>query len=355
MERSAIISIPGIRKKDSSVQVLQVHKASFIEDQEDDYLPEGIYVCHVSLNQILQEERWINGKEIDAVIVGRDCSMSDIVSLREIATRKVVPLIFHTLKFDWKAKEIAIECRVDEYHIGFFDQHFIKRIRLIRRVKSLTHASPDKQNKSLSEAGPSFKFWWLKRSVDIVIAALVILSLVPILLVIVPLLMLETNGSILSSSKRVGKNYRVFDLYKFTCVTSGDSKKIHLIRQFLKKAHLVGLPQILNVLAGDMSFVGNYPVHQYDAEQLTKDGIAWRFFAPVGIVGLWRFNSNKTGIWDLEYARTCSIWLDIKILFAHVINIVTGQYRSDKKLMFPSLRKSMPSIYKKYPFHIATN
>lgn len=344
MNRSAIISIPGNRKKDSSVQVLQIHKGRFDSNQEDDYLPEGIYVCHAPLSQTLKEETWIDSQQVDAVIVGPDCSVADIVSIREITTRNSVPLIFHTLKYDWKAREISIESRVDEYHIGFLDRHFIKRIMLIKRVKSLTNTNQDKKVRRFSQEGPSIQLLLLKRSFDIVIASLVILSLLPILIVIIPLLLLETHGSILSSSKRVGKNYRVFGLYKFACISSNEGNRIDLIRKFLRKAHLVGLPQLLNVFVGDMSLVGNHPIHEKDAERFTKDEFAWRFLAPVGIVGLWRFSSmeeNKMSGWksDIEYAKANSIWLDMKILFFHFGNLLTVKLHEKAKQWALSLVK----------------
>jgi len=361
MNRSAIISIPGNRKKDSCVQVLQVHKARFVDTQGDEHLPDGIYVCHAPLGQTLNDYRWIN-KEIDAVIVGPDCGVSDIVAIREIASRQSIPLILQTLKFDWKAKEIALESEVDDYHIGFLDQNFIKRILLIKRIKSFSKSVQNGKTKRQLKRSPSLTLYSLKRSFDITVSLLVVLSLIPVLCVIVPLLMIETKGSILTTSKRVGRNYRVFDLYKFACISSVDSKRVDLVRRFLRKAHLVGLPQLLNVLIGNMSLVGNYPVHEREAERLTKDEFAWRFLAPVGIVGLWRFSSieeNKTQEWrsDIEYARANSIWLDIKILFFHAANLLTAKLHGKAKYWVSSFleREEGRSISAHHNFIIPTN
>ena len=317
------------------MQVLQVHKARFVDTPEDENLPDGIYVCHAPLKQMLNADGWIN-KQIDAVIVGRDCSVADIVAIRELANRQLIPLILQTLKFDWKAKEIALESEVDDYHIGFLDHNFIKRILLIKRVKSCLRSNRNKRTKQQLERIPSLKFYLLKRSFDIAVSLFVIITLIPVLCVIVPLLLLETNGSILSTSKRVGRNYKVFALYKFACVSSRDNKRTVIIQSFLRKAHLIGLPQLLNVLMGNMSLVGNYPVHEQDAERLTKDEFAWRFLAPVGIVGLWRFNSaeeNRKDEWksDIEYAKANSIWLDIRILFFHAGNLLTTKLHGKAK------------------------
>jgi lipopolysaccharide/colanic/teichoic acid biosynthesis glycosyltransferase len=249
------------------------------------------------------------------------------MSIREVTDQRAVPLILYTSKFEWKAKEIAIESGVDEYHIGFLDQSFIKRVKLIERVKTFKSVNGIKvQLKPQADERTSGRFWFLKRILDIAISLLIIFLLFPTLLIILPLLIFETKGSVICTSKRVGKNYKIFDLYKFTCLSSG-------FGQFLREAHLDGLPQLLNVLAGDMSLVGNCPIHSQDAEQLTADGIAWRFLAPAGMVGLWQFNGegeSKMSNWDctkldIEYAMTSTMWLDVRILFGYFLNLVAAR------------------------------
>jgi lipopolysaccharide/colanic/teichoic acid biosynthesis glycosyltransferase len=321
----------------SSIQVLQVYKDMLAVGKEDTHLPtDGICICHAHIGQTLKvAEVWIDKKEIDAVIVDHECAISDIESIKEVASRKAVPLFIQTLKYDWKAREMAIECGCDEYHIGSLDQHFAKRVRLIKRVKSLKARQwkPDLQwSKS-----PSTRLWMLKRLFDMVISASIIALLLPILLIILPLLILDTKGSILSGSQRVGKNYKIFTLYKFRYFATGADRKITGIWQLISKLHLVGIPQILNVLKGDMSIVGNYPVTISEAESLTKDGIAWRFLPPVGIFGLWRFNhsiENKTSEKDytqadLEYTMSNSMWLDIKILLFHFMHLTVRRTKKE--------------------------
>ncbi|MBI1767568.1 MAG: sugar transferase [Bacteroidetes bacterium] len=365
MHRAAISPSENL-KTYSPIQVLQIHKASIIADQVSDYRPDGVCVCHAPLAQTLKMA-WIDSSQIDAVIVDTECAIADIVSIREIADRNGVPLVLHTFKFDWKAKEIAFETGVDEYHIGYLDKQFIKRIKLIKRVKSFLNAkSGEQQLPLLLDQNPSDKSWLMKRSFDITISIFIIILLLPILLIVLPILKLETKGSILSSFKIVGKNYKIFELYKFKYLPSGSDKKITGIWQFLRKLHLVGLPQIINVLKGDMSLVGNYPILEQEAEKFTKDGIAWRFLAPVGIVGLWRFNpaeENKTDTWntqqDIEYTKANTMWLDIRILFYHFRNLVVGgRDRKENEWMphHPSMEDSMSNyISKEQAFNVATN
>ncbi|MDR0961029.1 MAG: sugar transferase [Mediterranea sp.] len=100
--------------------------------------------------------------------------------------------------------------------------------------------------------------------------------------------------------------------------------RITRVGHFIRKYSIDELPQLFNVLIGDMSIVGNRPLPLYEAEQLTSDKYIERFMAPAGLTGLWqvekrgetgRLSTEERQQLDIEYARHFSLKLDLKILF----------------------------------------
>ncbi len=99
--------------------------------------------------------------------------------------------------------------------------------------------------------------------------------------------------------------------------------RITKVGRFIRKTSIDELPQLINVLRGEMSIVGNRPIPLYEAELLTSDGWTERFLAPAGITGLWQvskrgkadMSNEERKELDNEYARNYTFWGDIKILF----------------------------------------
>lgn len=100
--------------------------------------------------------------------------------------------------------------------------------------------------------------------------------------------------------------------------------RVTRVGQFIRRYSIDELPQLINILKGDMSIVGNRPLPLYEAELLTKDDSMERFIAPAGLTGLWqvqkrgdagKLSAEERKQLDIYYAQHYSFWLDIKIIF----------------------------------------
>jgi lipopolysaccharide/colanic/teichoic acid biosynthesis glycosyltransferase len=100
-----------------------------------------------------------------------------------------------------------------------------------------------------------------------------------------------------------------------------DDPRVTRLGKFLRKSSIDELPQLINILKGDMSLIGNRPLPLYEAEKLTTDYAIERFNSPSGLTGLWQVvQRGKNGVnelgrinLDIEYARTWSLKTDVLI------------------------------------------
>lgn len=109
-----------------------------------------------------------------------------------------------------------------------------------------------------------------------------------------------------------------------TFIKIENDPRVTRVGHFIRKYSIDELPQLFNVLMGDMSIVGNRPLPLYEAELLTSDVYIERFMAPAGLTGLWqvekrggagKMSAEERKQLDIKYARDFSFWLDMKILF----------------------------------------
>jgi lipopolysaccharide/colanic/teichoic acid biosynthesis glycosyltransferase len=172
----------------------------------------------------------------------------------------------------------------------------------------------------------------LKLIGDRVMAALLLLLFSPILIVVAIVLQIRMGSPIVFTQARPGKNSKIFTVYKFRTMTSdcdnagnllSDEERLIPLGQFLRKASLDELPQLWNVLVGDMSFVGPRPLlvrylERYSPEQARRHDVQ------PGITGWAQVNGRNALTWDekfrldLWYVDNWSLWLDLKILLLTV-------------------------------------
>ena len=191
----------------------------------------------------------------------------------------------------------------------------------------------------------------LKRGIDILLAAVILLMLAPILLIITLAIKFDSPGPILYSSERIGKKARVFRCLKFrTMIRDADKRRAELMHmnerdgvlfkisndprittlgKFLRKYSLDELPQFFNVLRGDMSIVGPRPPLASEVKEY-KPSHLLRLDVMPGITGLWQVQARQDPSFDnyisldVTYVENWSVWLDIKILARTVAVVLAG-------------------------------
>jgi exopolysaccharide biosynthesis polyprenyl glycosylphosphotransferase len=204
-------------------------------------------------------------------------------------------------------------------------------------------------------SGSGFDGWQLllKRGIDVVgsLALLIIFS--PLFLIVAVLIKLTSpGGPVFFAQKRVGINKRQFTIFKFrTMVPAAESiqemlahlnemtgpafkirndPRITPLGHILRKTSIDELPQLFNVLAGDMSLVGPRAMSLRDYQLFSEDWQRRRFSVPPGITCLWQVHGRNTipfdqwMILDMRYIDGWSLWLDIKILALTIPAVFRG-------------------------------
>lgn len=207
--------------------------------------------------------------------------------------------------------------------------------------ESMTVAFKKEQRMSLASC-------WVKRSFDIVgsIVGLTVLS--PAFIVIGALVKREDKGPVLFRQERIGYQGKPFTLYKFRSMTATaesdgrpmlcqkHDKRLTRIGRFLREHHLDELPQLWNVLKGDMSFVGPRPEHRFFIDRIISINPNYRLLYQLrpGLFSTATLYNGYTDTMekmlerlrmDLEYLNNRSLWTDIKIIFQTVWAIASGK------------------------------
>lgn len=196
-------------------------------------------------------------------------------------------------------------------------------------------------------------FFFIKRCIDIILSLLGLIILSPVFLLIAILIKKEDHGNVFYKHKRIGHMNKDIYIYKFRSMTNkyktfdefyqtlSDEQKqewdenfklendprITKIGNFLRKTSLDELPQIINILKGDMSVIGPRPVVNDEIEKYGNQKAKFLSIKP-GLTGYWAANGRSATTYEdrikleLYYIDHCSLLLDIKIFFKTILSVL---------------------------------
>jgi exopolysaccharide biosynthesis polyprenyl glycosylphosphotransferase len=276
--------------------------------------------------------------------------VSDYASLAEYLRQNVVDEVAIYLplgSFYRHSSEVAILCCLHGITMRFNSDIFGIKTSLWRSEEFegdqyiTTYTSP-------SELWPRTT----KRILDITVASCTLLLLSPILAAAAIAIKLTSPGPILFLQDRIGVNKRRFKIFKFRTMVPNAEKlmtvlekqnevtgpvfkirndsRITPIGKFLRRSSIDELPQLFNVLKGDMSLVGPRPLPERDYEGFNEDWQRRRFSVKPGITCLWQVNGrskisfDQWMLLDLQYMDEWSLWLDLKILAKTIPAVFRG-------------------------------
>lgn len=181
----------------------------------------------------------------------------------------------------------------------------------------------------------------MKRTSDVLISLTIIILLSPVLLILCVVIKIESDGPIIFKQKRVGHLDRLFTIYKFRTMKTGTPNlATNLINQsnyitragyFLRKYSLDELPQLFNILAGDMSIVGPRPALYNQKELIAlrkKEGVS---SLKPGLTGWAQINGRDNILdeekvnYDIYYLKNNSVYFDLKIMFLTFFRVISAK------------------------------
>lgn len=183
---------------------------------------------------------------------------------------------------------------------------------------------------------------WGKRALDLLVSSLVLILLAPILVIVALLVRLTTDGPVFFIQQRIGRNGTLFEVYKFRTMTHqprvpnreiiGCDIEVTSVGYWLRRFKIDELPQLLNVLKGNMSIVGPRPGLPSQLPDFDENGNK-RLFVRPGLTGLAQVNGNILLSWpdrwryDAQYVDNLSLRLDLQIVYRTLAVVILGESR----------------------------
>lgn len=178
---------------------------------------------------------------------------------------------------------------------------------------------------------------YIKRPMDFILSLLALIILSPFMLVIALLVRIKLGSPVIFKQKRPGLNEKIFTLYKFRTMTDErdangellpDSVRLTKFGKFLRSTSLDELPELWNILKGDMSIVGPRPQLVRDMVFMTEEQRRRHSVMP-GLTGLAQINGRNAILWeeklaiDLEYVNNITFIGDVSIVLKTITNVLT--------------------------------
>ena len=198
----------------------------------------------------------------------------------------------------------------------------------------------------MREVKSNYYYEFFKRSIDVICSIIGLISLSPIFLIVSILIRLESKGEIIFKQKRVGLNGEEFEIYKFRSMVANaeelkeklaeenemsgpmfkmkDDPRITKVGKFIRKTSIDELPQLINVVKGEMSLVGPRPSLPKEVAEF-EEWMNERLLVKPGLTCYWQV-SGRNNIdfedWmklDIKYVRERNFWLDIKLILKTIL------------------------------------
>lgn len=189
---------------------------------------------------------------------------------------------------------------------------------------------------------------YIKRSLDFIFSLIGLAVLSPVLLITALLIKIDSPGTIIFKQKRIGLNGKVFNIYKFRSMCVGAEKqgvysdnsdaRVTRVGKFLRKTSIDELPQLINILVGDMALIGPRPpltYHPWTFEEYT-DEQKRMFYVRPGITGWAQTHGRKDVEWNhrielnVWYVDNVSFLLDLKIFFLTIFKVISNADNENK-------------------------
>lgn len=190
----------------------------------------------------------------------------------------------------------------------------------------------------------------IKRILDVVICTLGLIISSPILLITAIAIKLDSPGPVIFKQQRLGRNGVPFEIYKFRSMCTGAEKigsgqysfkgdpRVTKVGRFIRATSIDELPQLINIIRGDMSLIGFRPpltYHPWPYEEYTQEQRKMFVLRP-GITGWAQIHGRKDVQWEdrikmqVWYAENISFWLDVKIFFVTIWKVVSNADNENK-------------------------